>query len=74
VQLAIEEGHLRADTDVQQFAFEMFGLVMVNHHHRRLLGDRETYRRSLEGFEALVTRHLPAEEKSSRKPAAAAAR
>lgn len=74
VQLAVDEGHLRADTDVQQFAFEMFGLVMVNHHHRRLLGDRETSRRSLEGFEALVARHLPVHEKTSRKPAAVAAR
>lgn len=66
VQLAVESGELRADTDPAQVAFEMFGLVMVNHHHRRLLGDREAYRRSLEGFEALVARHLPAPAAHSR--------
>lgn len=58
VQLAIESGELRPDTDAAQVAFEMFGLVMVNHHHRRLLGDREALRRSMEGFEALVARYL----------------
>ncbi len=73
VALAVQEGDLRADTDAAQFAYEMFGLVMVNHHHRRLLGDREAYRRSLEGFESIVRRHLP-EAAVPRKPAAAAAR
>ncbi len=73
VRIAVEQGDLRTDTDPAQFAFEMFGLVMVNHHHRRLLGDREAYRRSLEAFEALVARHLPTAGERSR-PAASAAR
>ena len=60
VALAVEVGDLAPGTDPAQFAYEMFGLVMVNHHHRRLFGDREAHRRSLQGFEALVERHLPA--------------
>ena len=74
VRIAVEEGDLRADTDPAQIAFEMFGLVMVNHHHRRLLGDREAYRRSLDGFEALVARHLVTASIRNRASAAAAAR
>lgn len=73
VRIAIEEGDMREDTDAAQVAFEMFGLVMVNHHHRRLLGDREAERRSLEGFEALIARHLAPRAKRSRTPAATAA-
>ncbi|MBI2752049.1 MAG: TetR/AcrR family transcriptional regulator [Betaproteobacteria bacterium] len=72
VRIAIEEDHLRPDTDPEQFAFEMFGLVMVNHHHRRLLGDREAHRRSLEGFEGLVARHLAPASARNRISAAAA--
>lgn len=57
VRLAMEEGHLRADTDPEQIAFEMLGIVLASHNHRRLLGDKEARKRALTAFEELVARH-----------------
>jgi len=57
VRLAIEEGHLRADTDPEQIAFEMLGIVLASHNHRRLLGDSAARKRALTAFEQLVGRH-----------------
>jgi hypothetical protein len=57
VRLAIDEGHLTRDTDPEQIAFEMLGIVLASHNHRRLLGDKEARKRSLTAFEELVARH-----------------
>ena len=57
VNLSIEAGHLRASTDPEQFAFEMMGLVLVAHHHGRLLGDTDAATRALAAFDALVDRY-----------------
>jgi AcrR family transcriptional regulator len=57
VRLAIEEGHLRPETDPKQIAFEMLGIVLASHNNRRLLGDREGRKRALHAFEQLVARH-----------------
>jgi AcrR family transcriptional regulator len=57
VRLAIEEGHLRPDTDPEQISFELLGIVLAAHNHRRLLGDREARKRALVAFEQLVARH-----------------
>lgn len=57
VRLAIEEGHLREDTDPEQIAFELLGIVLATHNHRRLLGDKEARKRALVAFEQLVARH-----------------
>src|SRR5581483_1671627 len=57
VRLAIEEGHLRRDTDPGQIAFEMLGMVLASHNHRRLLGDKEARKRSLVAFDQLIARH-----------------
>ena len=57
VRLAIEEGHLRADTDPEQITFELLGIVLASHNHRRLLGDKEARKRALKAFEELVARH-----------------
>ena len=57
VRLAIEEGHLRPGTDPEQISFEMLGLVLATHNHRRLLGDRDARKRALSAFEQLIARH-----------------
>ena len=57
VRLAIEEGHLRPDTEPEQISFEMLGLVLATHNHRRLLGDREARKRALTAFQELIARH-----------------
>jgi AcrR family transcriptional regulator len=57
VRLAIEEGHLRTDTDPEQITFELLGIVLASHNHRRLLGDKEARKRALKAFDELVARH-----------------
>ena len=57
VRLAIDEGHLKAGTDPEQIAFEMLGIVLASHNHRRLLGDKEARKRSMLAFEELIGRH-----------------
>lgn len=59
VRVAIEEGHLRAETDPAQIAFETYGQILVAHNHSRLLGDREGRKRALLAFDELVARHAP---------------
>jgi len=74
VRLAIEEGHLRADADPAQIAFEMLGLILVTHNHRRLLGDREARSRALAAFDNLMSRHALARPAVRRARRAGAAR
>jgi AcrR family transcriptional regulator len=57
VRLAIEEGHLSPGTDPEQISFEMLGIVLASHNHRRLLGDKEARKRALTAFDQLVSRH-----------------
>ena len=57
VRLAVEEGHLGKGTDPEQIAFELFGIVLATHNHRRLLGDREARKRALVAFEQLIARY-----------------
>jgi AcrR family transcriptional regulator len=60
VRLAIEEEQLRADTDVEQYVFECFGIALSFHHHARLLGDARARRKALAAHEELITRYLAA--------------
>jgi AcrR family transcriptional regulator len=57
VRLAIEEGHLGPETDPEQISFEMLGIVLATHNHRRLLGDKEARKRALTAFDELISRH-----------------
>jgi AcrR family transcriptional regulator len=57
VRLALEQGHLSPRADPEQIAFEMLGIVLASHNHRRLLGDREARKRALTAFDQLVARH-----------------
>ena len=57
IRLAIEEGHLSPDTDPEQISFEMLGIVLASHNHRRLLGDKEARKRALTAFDQLISRH-----------------
>jgi AcrR family transcriptional regulator len=46
VNLTVETGEFRADTDTEQVAFELFGIALATHHDYRLLGDPRTGKRS----------------------------
>jgi len=62
VRLAVEEGHLRSDTDPEQITFELLGIVLASHNHRRLLGDKEARKRALTAFGQLIARHATRNE------------
>jgi AcrR family transcriptional regulator len=66
VRQALEEGQLQPSTDPEQIAFEMFGIALVVHHHRRLLGYRKARERALAALDALLDRHALAPGKSLR--------
>ena len=70
VRLAIEEGHLNPGTDPEQIAFEMLGIVLASHNHRRLLGDKETRKRALTAFAQLIARHAAPARQRARVAAA----
>jgi AcrR family transcriptional regulator len=57
VRQAIERRQLAADTDPEQIAFEMFGIALVVHHHRRLLGYRKARERALTALDSLFQRY-----------------
>jgi len=50
ILLSIEEGHLRADTDVHQMLFELHGLILSLHHDARFLRHPGAPQRALLGF------------------------
>jgi AcrR family transcriptional regulator len=54
---AVEQGQLADDTDPEQISFELFGIALVVHHHRRLLGYEKARARALAAFDALIERH-----------------
>jgi AcrR family transcriptional regulator len=54
VQMAIDTGELKADTDPRQFVFELFGLVLAYYQTARLLSEKDALVRATAGFERLV--------------------
>jgi AcrR family transcriptional regulator len=60
VRLAIDEGHLRRETDPWQLTFELFGIVLGAHHDRRLLGDARAPERAQAALERLLEAHRAA--------------
>ena len=65
---AVEEGHLRPDTDAGQMLFEVHGLILALHHDARFLRLPGAVDRARKGFDRIVQFYLQAE------PAAPAAR
>ena len=53
-QQAIDEAHLRADTDPQQLVFEMYGLVLALHHDARFIRRPGSVERAQAGFARLI--------------------
>lgn len=54
VAKAVASGELRADTDSEQFAFELEGIYQVTQQSRRLFNDPDADRRALVAFDRLV--------------------
>jgi AcrR family transcriptional regulator len=53
-QLSIQEGHFRRALDVNQFAFEFYGILLSFNHARRLIRDPKAEKRSMDAFERLL--------------------
>jgi AcrR family transcriptional regulator len=56
----ITEGQFRADADPDQFAHELYGIVLAYHHARRLLRDPQAERRARSALERLLDAVRPA--------------
>ena len=59
VQMAIDQGELAADTDPEQVAFDLIGIVLVFFRTDLLLGTLEASRRARAAFDRLVEQHSP---------------
>lgn len=57
VQLAIDSGELKADTDPRQLAFDMIGVVLVFYRSELMLGHDEASRRARNAFDRLVAQY-----------------
>lgn len=54
IRIAVEEGHLRSDTDPQQMLFEIHGLILALHHDARFLRNPGVLDRARAGFERVL--------------------
>jgi AcrR family transcriptional regulator len=54
IRAAVSEGHLRADTDVEQLLFEIHGLILALHHDARFLRHAGAVERARAAFERVI--------------------
>ena len=54
-RLAIDAGHFCADVEPDQFAFELYALMLGYHHAQRLLRDPSAEKRLRSAFDHLLT-------------------
>ena len=59
IRLAIEEGHLKPDTDPWQITFDLFGIVLATLHDLRLLGDSRALARARSTLDRIIAAHRP---------------
>lgn len=59
-RIAVDEGHFRADLDVEQFAYDFYSIALAYHHFHRLLEDPATVERCRSAFESLTERSAAA--------------
>ena len=55
VALAVRAGHLRSDTQPEQLAFEIHGLILALHYDARFLRNPGAVKRAKQGFEHLMS-------------------
>ncbi len=79
IEIAIEEGHLRPDTDAHQMRFEIHSLILALHYEARFLRAPDSLQRAVAAFEGIVQRYSAAAaeapatpSKATRKPRASA--
>ena len=68
IRIAIDEGHLKADTDPQQMLFEVHGLILALHHDARFLRLPGAVQRAGVAFDHVLSRYLtPAKARAARR-------
>jgi AcrR family transcriptional regulator len=60
IRIAVDEGHLRADTDPAQMGFEVHGLILALHHDARFLRSPGAVERAQRGFARTLTDYAAA--------------
>lgn len=60
VEMGVEQGHLRADLDIEQFVFDMLGVIFAYYHSARLFRREEAVARARKSFERLLAAATPA--------------
>lgn len=74
IRQAVDAGDLPSDVDVQEMVFQMYGVILVLHHDRRLLGNPDAVGRARRSFDRLIDsyRRLPgtpsAEKRTNVRP------
>ena len=58
-QIAIEEGHFRADLDTRQFAYELWGVLLAQQHYLRLLETKDAPKLAKGAFDSMIDRARP---------------
>ncbi len=53
-RIAVEVGHFRPDLEVDDFGFELYGLLLSYNHYQRLLRDPTAAERAERAFERLI--------------------
>jgi hypothetical protein len=59
VQMAIDTGEFAPDTDPEQFAFELFGIISSCYRSRNLFDDAQANVRARKAFDRLTSSNLP---------------
>ena len=60
IGIAVDEGHLNADTDAAQMLFEVHGLILALHHDARFLRVPGAVKRAGVAFEHVLSRYVRA--------------
>jgi hypothetical protein len=60
IRIAMEEGHLRADTDTRQLLFEVHGLILALHHDARFLRHEGADARARKAFDNVLSHYTTA--------------
>jgi AcrR family transcriptional regulator len=69
IRIAIEEGHLLADTEPAQLLFEIHGLILALHHDARFLRTPGAVERARIAFDRMINNATPAGLALSAPPA-----
>jgi AcrR family transcriptional regulator len=65
-RIAVSEGHFRDDLDADQFAFELYSIMLGAHLFSRFLNAPKADKLTLEAFERLVASARPADSRPAR--------